>query len=270
MARILIIEDNPANLELMSYLLAAFGHTPLVAYDGETGLEAAHNGPLDLIICDIQLPRMDGYTVAKHLKSTPALSAIPLVAVTAFAMVGDRDRTLAAGFDGYISKPVDPETFVSQVETFLHPAQRPAVRQAAHETAGDATGPVDKRSGVILAVDNTSANLDLLKSIFEPFGYTVLVATTINAALTLLRQQHADIILSDLHLPDMSGFDFIQIVKADPTLCDIPFVFLSATVTEGEDYKRGLALGAYKFIRRPIEPSLLLAEIEACLNEGRQ
>ncbi len=119
MARILVIEDNPTNLELISYLLKAFGHETLAATDGEKGLEVVRREMPDLIICDIQLPNMNGYEVARRLKADPALRAIPLVAVTAMAMVGDRDRVLAAGFDGYIPKPIAPETFVGQVEAFL-------------------------------------------------------------------------------------------------------------------------------------------------------
>src|SRR5258708_7169802 len=118
-SRILIIEDNPANLELMTYLLKAFGHVPLTAQDGEEGLATARRQKPDLIVCDIQLPGMNGHAVAREVKADPALRGIPLVAVTAFAMVGDRDKVLASGFDGYISKPIDPETFVAQVETFL-------------------------------------------------------------------------------------------------------------------------------------------------------
>ena len=119
MARILVIEDNPTNLQLMVYLLQAFGHTPLEAGDGETGLELIHQERPDLILCDIHLPGMDGFEVASQLKSHRTLRLIPRVAVTALAMVGDRDRILSAGFDGYITKPITPETFVSQVEAFL-------------------------------------------------------------------------------------------------------------------------------------------------------
>ncbi len=118
-ARILIIEDNPTNLDLMTYLLNAFGYTTLTAQDGEEGLEAARQEVPDLIICDIQLPTMDGREVARRLKSHPELQRIPLVAVTALAMVGDRARLLAAGFDGYIAKPLSPEIFVQEVEKFL-------------------------------------------------------------------------------------------------------------------------------------------------------
>jgi CheY-like chemotaxis protein len=119
MAKILVIEDNPTNLQLMVYLLQAFGHTPLEALDGETGLELARRESVDLVLCDIHLPGMDGFGVARQLKGHPALSVIPLVAVTALAMVGDRDRIISAGFNGYITKPIAPETFIGQLEAFL-------------------------------------------------------------------------------------------------------------------------------------------------------
>ena len=118
-ARILVIEDNPTNLDLMGYLLKAFGHTVLTAIDGEEGLEAVRREALDLIICDVQIPKFDGYEVAARLKNHPVFGKIPLIAVTALAMVGDRDKMLTAGFDGYISKPINPETFVREVEAFL-------------------------------------------------------------------------------------------------------------------------------------------------------
>ncbi len=124
MARILLIEDNPANLELMRYLLSAFGHQVLTADDGEAGLEHACNAQPELILCDIHLPKMDGYEVARHLKAAPATRHIPLLAVSALAMVGDRERGLQAGFDAYICKPIDPLTFVGEVEQFLPAAGR--------------------------------------------------------------------------------------------------------------------------------------------------
>ena len=116
---LLVIEDNPANLELMTYLLHAFGHTPVSARDGLEGVEKALEIRPDLILCDLRLPKLDGYGVARRLKAEPSFATIPLIAVTASAMVGDRDKVIAAGFDGYIRKPIDPETFVAEVEAFL-------------------------------------------------------------------------------------------------------------------------------------------------------
>lgn len=123
-ARVLVIEDNPANLELMGYLLRYSGHEVLVATDGKVGLELADREAPDLIICDIQMPHMTGFEVALHLKADDRLRHIPLVAITAFAMVGDRERVLAGGFDGYLAKPIDPEAFVPQIEAFLKPSGR--------------------------------------------------------------------------------------------------------------------------------------------------
>jgi CheY-like chemotaxis protein len=119
MIRALIIEDNAANLELMTYLLRAFGHSVRAARDGAEGLEAARADPPDVIICDVQIPKIDGFALVHQLKSDAGLRAIPVIAVTALAMVGDRDRILAGGFDGYIAKPIEPEQFVRQVEAFF-------------------------------------------------------------------------------------------------------------------------------------------------------
>jgi CheY-like chemotaxis protein len=119
MARVLVIEDNPANMELMTYLLRAFGHTVLEAVDGRQGVRVAAEARPDLVVCDLQLPVLDGYEVARTLKADPSLRATPLIAVTAFAMVDDRRKALAAGFDGYFSKPIAPESFISQLQTFL-------------------------------------------------------------------------------------------------------------------------------------------------------
>jgi CheY-like chemotaxis protein len=117
--RILIIEDNAVNLELITYLLKAFNYDVITADDGSKGIELVQQEKIDLIICDVHLPKFDGYEVARFLKHHPQLHTIPLVAVTALAMVGDRDKVLSAGFDGYISKPINPEMFVKQVDSFI-------------------------------------------------------------------------------------------------------------------------------------------------------
>jgi CheY-like chemotaxis protein len=119
-ARILVIEDNPANLELMTYLLKAFGHTVLSARDGEEGIDVALREIPDLILCDLALPKVDGYEVVTRVRTEGRLQQSPIIAVTASAMVGDRDKVIAKGFDGYISKPITPETFVAEVEAYLH------------------------------------------------------------------------------------------------------------------------------------------------------
>lgn len=118
-AKILIIEDNEQNLYMLTFLLEQEGHEVFSAVSGLLGLELAAKIRPDLILLDIQLPGMDGYAVARSLKGNPGLKSIPIVAVTSYAMVGDRERVLASGAEGYIEKPINPDTFVTEVERFI-------------------------------------------------------------------------------------------------------------------------------------------------------
>jgi CheY-like chemotaxis protein len=117
--KILIIEDNEQNLYLVKFILAKYGYETLSATDGQKGIELAAMSKPDLILLDIQLPMMDGYTVARNLRLNPDLAKIPIVAVTSYAMPGDRDKAIAAGCNGYIEKPINPDTFMDQVEQHL-------------------------------------------------------------------------------------------------------------------------------------------------------
>ncbi|MCC4114600.1 response regulator [Aromatoleum toluclasticum] len=125
-ARILLVEDNPANLELVSYLLEAYGHSVLIAEDGRQGLELARREHPELILSDLRMPVMDGFEMLRHIRADATLNAVPVIAVTAFSMSGDQTRVMLAGFDGYISKPIIPETFVGEVEAYLKAGRRKA------------------------------------------------------------------------------------------------------------------------------------------------
>lgn len=122
-ATILLIEDNEQNRYLTTFLLEQRGHKVVCAASGALGLELAATIRPHLILLDIQLPEMDGYAVADALQRNPALKGIPIVAVTSYAMFGDRERILAAGAQGYLEKPIDPETFTAEVERFLPPPE---------------------------------------------------------------------------------------------------------------------------------------------------
>ncbi len=118
-ARVLVIEDDPASLELLRYLLESAGHEVRTAGDGATGLRAALEHVHELILCDLQMPELTGYEVIDRLRKDPRRSAVPVIAVSAYSMLGDRDLALAAGFSEYLTKPVDPETFVETINRFL-------------------------------------------------------------------------------------------------------------------------------------------------------
>ena len=117
--KILVIEDNEQNLYLIRYILEDCDYEVFSASDGKEGIELAASLLPDLILLDIQLPVMDGYAVARHLRENPDLADTPIVAVTSYAMPGDREKAMEAGCSGYIEKPIDPDTFDKQVEKYL-------------------------------------------------------------------------------------------------------------------------------------------------------
>ncbi len=116
---ILVIEDNERNLYLVSFILEKYGYRVVQARDGQTGIRLAREINPDLILLDIQLPVMDGYAVAREMTKDRDLRSIPIVAVTSYAMLGDRERVLAAGCIGYIEKPINPATFITEIEQYL-------------------------------------------------------------------------------------------------------------------------------------------------------
>jgi two-component system, cell cycle response regulator DivK len=113
---ILLIEDNEQNRYLATFLLEKHGYSVVPASNGATGIGLGLSFQPKGILLDIQLPGMDGYEVARALRRNPSLDGVPIIAVTSYAMEGDREKAMAAGCDGYIEKPIDPETFVGEVE----------------------------------------------------------------------------------------------------------------------------------------------------------
>ncbi len=119
---ILIIEDNEQNRYLATYLLEQHGYRVVTASDGPTGILEAGRVGASMILLDIQLPLMDGYAVARALRENPALAATPIIAVTSYAMPGDREKALAAGCTGYLEKPIDPATFLESLRSYGLPS----------------------------------------------------------------------------------------------------------------------------------------------------
>lgn len=267
MARILIIDDNRTNLELMRYLLTAFGHECECATDGASGLERARAGAFDLALVDVLMPGMSGHDFARSFKGDARLGRIPLIAVTALAMPGDRDRAAQAGFDGYITKPIDPQRFVGSVMRYLPEHERGEATQAA---AGDATTErtSPERGPIVLAVDDVQANLDVLRASLAPFGYRVAEARSVREALHFIERTTPALIVCDLHMPGQSGVALIEGIREHPEWRSIPFIFLSSTAWQTKDRRRGMELGARKFILRPIDPERLRREVEELIGPG--
>jgi two-component system, cell cycle response regulator DivK len=117
--KVLIIEDNKQNMYMLTYLLESNNFEVFQTFNGIDGIAAAKDKLPDAILLDIQLPEMDGYAVARELRKNSNLKNTPIIAVTSYAMTGDKEKAFEAGATGYIEKPIDPDTFISQLEAFI-------------------------------------------------------------------------------------------------------------------------------------------------------
>ena len=119
MKKILVVEDNETNMYLIRFILRKSGYEVIEARSGEEGVELAIEEKPDLVIMDIQLPGIDGLEATKRIRNSEADEELPIVALTSYAMVGDKEKALKAGCTGYIEKPINPETFITEIEKYL-------------------------------------------------------------------------------------------------------------------------------------------------------
>lgn len=119
MKKVLIVEDNEKNLYLLRFLIEKLGHRVFDAKDGKSGVNRAITEKPDVILMDIQLPVLDGYEATRQIRSEEGFEDVPIIAITSYAMVGDREKTLAAGCTDYIEKPIQPEHFIEKMKKYL-------------------------------------------------------------------------------------------------------------------------------------------------------
>ena len=196
---ILIVEDNEKNRKLVRDVLQFKGYRTLEAETGEIGLALARESLPALILMDIQLPGMNGIDALGHLRADPRTRHIPVIAVTASAMMQDRQKILAAGFDAYQSKPIDVKGFVQLVADIL---------KAGPRSCPMTTVPPAK----ILVVDDTPANVKLLQDLLTVKGYAVVTAASGAEALARVEAERPDLVLLDVVMPD----ERLRGLPADP------------------------------------------------------
>ena len=119
MKKVLVVEDNEKNMYLMEFILIRQGHQVIKAETGELGVDLAKKERPDLIIMDVQLPGIDGLETTRRIRASGVNAGVKIVAVTSYAMTGDREKVMAAGCDGYLEKPIDPDTFIEAVNNYL-------------------------------------------------------------------------------------------------------------------------------------------------------
>ncbi len=260
--KVLIVEDNALNMKLVRDVLKIDGIESVEAERAEDGLELARTSRPDLILMDIDLPGMDGFTAMRIIKDDPALSGIPVLALTAYAMEGDKNQAKEAGCMGYITKPLKISSFRDTVKKYLGaPDQSSVKKNKRHECL-----PVIKVSNGkrILIVDDEALNIKLLDAQLSSKGYQTLSADNGRDAVEIVRNGKPDLILLDIMMPGMDGYEVTSLLKSDPSISEIPVILVTALT--GEDNKqKGLEAGADEFINKPINYPELEARIISLL-----
>lgn len=277
MTKILLVEDNELNQDMLSRRLMRRGFEVVFATDGATGVSMASSERPDLILMDMSLPVMDGWEATRSIKSNPHTASIPIIALTAHAMVGDRDKAMVAGCDDYDTKPVELARLLQKIDTLLAtaaqnkvvvspPQANPAPLTASLPTAllpalvhiPQSSETTEHR---ILIVDDNEMNRDMLSRRLSRAGYAVLIAEDGEAGLALIMEQSVDLILLDIMMPGISGLDVLQQIRQSYSQVQLPIIMATAK-DESEDIVKAFELGANDYVTKPIDLPVLLARVK--------
>ena len=283
MAKILLVEDNEQNRDMLARRLQRKGHRVVTAADGERAVAMAGSESPDVILMDLNLPVLDGWCATRRIKDSPDTRAIPVIALTAHAMSGDRQKALSAGCDDYDTKPIEldrllkkitallggtAETHAAAAVTAAIPAAAPTILSVSPEAAPQAPPappaqpappqPEPHGGGRILVVDDTPANRDMLSRRLARHGFEVDVAADGEAALRAIGQRPFDLVLLDIMMPGINGLDVLRAIRRTRAPTDLPVVMATAK-DASHDVVEALELGANDYVTKPLDFPVVLA-----------
>lgn len=250
--KILIVEDNPLNMELVTDLLAMKGYDIIAANSAEDAIKYVKTEEPDLILMDISLPRMDGLTATKILIKEMGADNVFIVALTAHAMKGDREKILAHGCMGYISKPINIQSFVKEIASFIE--QRKLQKKTTNHGSG----------GRILVVDDEEFNQEILNDRLVEQGYEVVLASNGEEALQKVKEFSIDLILLDIMMPKLDGYEVTRRLKKGKETKIIPIVMVTA-LKDLSSRVKALEAGCDDFLGKPVEAIELKARVKSLL-----
>jgi CheY-like chemotaxis protein len=262
MARVLVVEDDANNLDVASRIIRAAGHEALVATDGVAGLDLARVERPDAILVDLLLPRMDGWSLTRSLRTEPWAASIPIIAVSALALPSDRARAIEAGCDDFVSKPFAPAELRAILLRYF-PGGAAHV-PLARDGGPPPRGPVPVTLGRVLIVDDEVANVELLARRLEAIGCQTQVASSGERAIALARSEQPDLILLDVMMPGIDGWQTCRRLKSQPETADIPVIFVTAK-DRYEDLSKGFEVGGVDYLTKPFEPIELAARVRSAI-----
>ncbi len=272
---ILVVDDEPYNLELMEAILPLAGYQVSLADGGEAALALAHEKKPDLIILDLMMPGLSGFEVCARLKTDPETRGIPVLFVTALGDVGDKERAMAAGGDDFLTKPFQRAELLLRIESLLkvrhlnrhldtalaslHEIELARTAKRAGQRAAPSPAP---GAPSILLVDDEALPRRLYADVLRDAGYDVHEAESGPRALEITRQETIDLVLLDIMMPAMSGLEVLG--RLGELIPDAPVVIVTAHPTS-ENAIAALRLGAFDFIVKGFKNEVMLTTVARAL-----
>lgn len=261
MKKILIIEDEEALLLMLSNKLTREGYSIVSAEDGEEGIRKVKEEKPDLVLLDIIMPKMSGMEVLEIMHADKALSIIPVIIISNSGQQVEINRAKALGAKDYLVKAeFDPQEVIEKVDAVLGSSEN-------SETEFSGGNPGTRASGgqSVLVVEDDQFLRDLIVKKLEEEGLKTIQAIDGEEGLRLIRENKPDIILLDLILPGIDGFEVLKQTKADPVISGIPIVILS-NLGQKDDIDRGMELGAKDYlIKAHFTPGEIVQKVKEIL-----
>jgi HAMP domain-containing protein/CheY-like chemotaxis protein/signal transduction histidine kinase len=265
--RLLVVEDNAAEQLGIRELLTHDDLDIVVADTGAAALAALADQPCDCVVLDLRLPDMSGFDLLDHISRDPALADLPVVVFTGRELSADEDARLHTLARSVVVKGVEsPERLLDETSLFLHrviadlPAEKQRMLERLHSSDDDLVGKA------VLVVDDDVRNIFALSSVLERRGMHVLTASTGNEATTLLETTpDVSIVLMDIMMPEMDGYQTMQKIRQNPALRRLPIIALTAKAMKG-DREKCFEAGASDYLAKPVNTEQLLSSLRMWLH----
>ncbi len=252
---VLVIEDNELNMKLVKSLLDLGGYQAVGFPNAEEGIDHIRTQKPDLVLMDVQLPGMNGLEATRFIKEELEMKDVPIVALSSYAMQGDKEKGLEAGCDVYITKPIDTRNFLQTIGKLFDHGRKEDISRLKKN---------DRHEPRILIVDDDPQNVKVMKGKLANEGYGLLEAYSGKEALEKVNDSIPDLILLDIMMPGIDGYEVVKRLKKDPNTQNIPVILVTAL--DGQDDKvKGLEAGADEFLTKPVNTAELLARIKSML-----
>jgi CheY-like chemotaxis protein/HPt (histidine-containing phosphotransfer) domain-containing protein len=270
--KVLVVDDNPTSRGILQEILDSFSFEVTLAASGKEGLaeveRASNDAPFALVIMDWKMPGMDGIETSRRIKEHPDLSKIPaIVLVTAYGREEIMQQAEQVGLDGFLIKPVNPSVLFDTIVQAMS-GEAPKRARSAQQEAQEAESMRTLKGARVLLVEDNEINQQVAREILEGMGLNVSVANDGREAVNALQEESFDVVLMDVQMPVMDGYEATRAIRSDPCFQDLPIIAMTAHAMAG-DRDKSIEAGMNDHVSKPIDPEALFQTLQKYMDQAK-